>query len=158
MKKVKFADIVILGIATIIVLPCLLACLLAIYSSVRSKQPDPFDFLGSEWISKDETMTIKINSIPGFKDMDEIHDFMNTLSKDTDMSILDTIDEYWHTGSLTCRSDAGEEEYWLHSASHDRVRCGNDEHWSHWRIVWSTEEYCIYRTANGNYVRFNRVK
>ena len=157
MKKVKFADIVILGIATIIVLFCLLACIFAIFSSIRAKQPDPFDFLGSEWISKDETMTIKINAIPGFKDMAEIDDFMNTLSKDTDMSILDTIDENWHKGSLTYHSDTGEEEYWFNRLHHG-VHCGNDEHWGRWRIVWCTEEYCIYRTEKGNYVRFNRVK
>ena len=155
MKKVRFTDIVILGIATIIVLLCLLVCLFSIYSSIRARQPDPFDFLGSEWISKDETMVIKISAIPGFKDITEIDDFLMTLSEDTDMSVLDTIDEYWHTGSLTCQSDAGEEEYWFNRFPHESVHCGNGEHW---QIVWSTEEYCIYRTVNNHYVRFNRVK
>ena len=140
-----------------ILLFCVLITIFLIYLFVRPNQPDPFDFLCSEWTSKDGSMTIKVSDVLGFTNMADLNEYIDSLSKDEILDELDELDDEWHNrATLIRRTDGGKEEQWrVHRLSYNNVYCENSERW--WHIVWCTEKYVIFDVPDSGYIRFNRV-
>lgn len=81
---------------------CVLITVFLIYSFVRSGQPDPFDYLNSEWVSEDENMLFKTGGSA----------------------------ETWYMGSIICSTDEGEKEYGFRKYSYDNVMTMNGRIWN----------------------------
>ena len=140
--------------SVVIALSILLICVYEFYTYARAHQPEPFDFLGSKWVSEDGSMTIKINSIPGFKSMSEVDDFIDSFKATEDETeILNTLEEFYNTGSVVYRTNEGEKEYPFCQSPYNTARCNGE----FWHFIWGTEDYCIYDTAYDGRVRFTRT-
>lgn len=102
MKKSYFERILKIMFLSICLLFLFVIILTILYIFVRSNQPDPFDYLNSEWVSEDGNMVFKTG----------------------DSS------ETWHMGSIIISTDEGKNKYGFRKYTYDNVMTMHGQIWN----------------------------